>query len=290
MSALLSPAERALLARLALRPRSRLQGLATGALRSGRLGQGLLFAEHRPYVPGDDPRYVDWHAAARLGEPLVKLFEREDDLELVLLVDRSASMHGRKALQARRLAAALGTLAIQEQGRVRLAWLPALGGPRPLSCAGRTGQQVLLEALERAPEGGAAQWPRLARALGAGGLRRSLVVLLSDFHDGAEVLPALRRLRAAGHEVLALHVVDGADVDLPLGTAVEAVDAESGARVEVDVTPALLEALREGWQRRQRAVARACRQAGLAHARVPASEPLAQALAHLGLAGLLGRA
>ncbi|MFM8979050.1 MAG: DUF58 domain-containing protein [Planctomycetia bacterium] len=290
MSSLLSPEERALLARLSLRPRRRLQGLAAGALRSGRLGQGLLFAEHRPYVPGDDPRYVDWHAAARLGEPLVKLFEREDDLELVLLVDRSPSMRGRKALQARRLAAALGTLALQEQGRVRLAWLPALGSARPALHAGRGAPASLQEALERAPEGGAAGWSALRQPLAAGGLRRSLVVLLSDFHDGAEALPVLRRLRASGHEVLALHVVDGADVDLPLGTAVEAVDAESGARVEVDVTPALLEALREGWQRRQRGLARDCRQAGVELVRVPAAAPLAQVLSALGLCGLLGRA
>lgn len=290
MSTLLSPAERALLGRLSLRPRRRLLGTAAGALRSGRTGPGLLFAGHRPYVAGDDPRYVDWHAAARLGEPLVKLFEREDDLELVLWVDRSPSMRGRKALQARRVAAALGALALQEQGRVRLGWLPALEGAALRVHAGPAALAGLLAALEQVPEGGPAGWGASGRAALPGSARRSLVAVLSDFHDGAAVLPALRRLRAAGHEVLALPVLDGADVDLPLGSAVEAVDAETGERVEVDVTPALLEALREGWRRRQRAVARACRQAGLAHAPVAATASLVEVLGQLGLCGHLGRA
>jgi len=290
MSRLLSADDLALLGRMVLRPRRRLLGAAAGELRSGRVGHGLLFAGHRPYVAGDDPRYVDWHAAARLGEPLVKLFEREDDLELVLLVDRSASMDGRKAQQARRVAAALGWLALAEQGRVRLAWLPPVGGPRPSLHAGRAARASLLEALEQAPGGGAAGWAALQRQPPGSGLRRSLVAVLSDFHDGAAVLPGLARLRAAGHEVLALQMVDRADVDLPLGRSVEAVDAETGERVEIDVTPGLLEALAEGWQRRQRALARACRHAGAAHALVPAGARLGAVLATLGLCRPVARA
>lgn len=53
---------------------------------------GGLFREHRRYVPGDDPRRVDWHALARTGELFVKVYETERARTLPVLVDLSASL------------------------------------------------------------------------------------------------------------------------------------------------------------------------------------------------------
>ncbi len=293
MSGLLTFEERARLARLALRPRRRLPSDAPGGWRTGRIGHGVLFADHRPYALGDDPRYVDWHVAARLGDLVVKRFESEEDLDLVLCVDRSLSMQGPKALMARRLAAALGHLALDHLDRVRLSWWPALPRARSAPQRGPGALVALLEALERTPEEGAARAGDATAEL-LDGRRRALVAVISDFHSGADVgqepLAALRRLSARGHEVLALHVLDAQDVELPPGAAVRAVDAESGLTLDLDVTPELQQTLRTGWRRRTEAFARACTSAGIAHVRVEAGGTLWDALRGLLSTGRIGRA
>lgn len=289
MSELLSPKDRARLARMALRPRRRLSTQAPGSWRTGRLGHGLLFAEHRPYVAGDDPRYVDWHVAARLGELAVKLFESEEDLDLVLLVDRSASMGGRKSLLARRLAAALGHLALDHQDRVRLDWLPPVPDRAPPPARGPGALTRLLGALGEVPDAGAARLARDAARWLQGRERKALIVVLSDFHDAGDPLRALRRLRALGHDVLAVHVEDATDVELPPGSAVRAEDAETGEVVDLDVTPEVQRLLTLGWRRRQVAFARACVQSGVGHVAVDAQGTLWDALQRLILGGHVGR-
>src|SRR5205085_5133583 len=50
------------------------------------------FAEHRPYLPGDDLRYLDWKIAARADKWLVKQFEEETNLRANIVLDVSRSM------------------------------------------------------------------------------------------------------------------------------------------------------------------------------------------------------
>ena len=54
-------------------------------------GRGIAFAEVRPYVPGDDVRFIDWNVTARMNEPYVKLFTEEREMTVMLVVDMSAS-------------------------------------------------------------------------------------------------------------------------------------------------------------------------------------------------------
>lgn len=286
---LLTPEERARLARLALRPRRRLAGDRAGERSSGRVGQGALFQDHRPYTPGDDPRYVDWHVAARLGDLVVKRFEAEENLDLLLAVDRSLSMQGAKGWAARRLAAALGHLALDHLDRVLLAWLPG-DGSRPLAAftgPGAVGQ--LLAELARVPEAGRtdlrADLERLARRQ----RRRALAFVVSDFFDPHDPPAGLRRLRALGHEVVALHVLDPADAALPAGAALRAVDAETGQVVEMDVTPELQARVQQAWRRRAEALARWCAAHDVAHVRVDVGRPLWDALRSMLARGLAGR-
>ena len=67
-------------------------GLFTGLHKSRRRGGGLVFAEHRAYRPGDDPRTIDWRAFARSDHHRVKHFEHEAQLRAVLALDVSGSM------------------------------------------------------------------------------------------------------------------------------------------------------------------------------------------------------
>ncbi|GAF89863.1 unnamed protein product, partial [marine sediment metagenome] len=50
------------------------------------------FQDHRPYVPGDDPRYINWQAYARTGEYSMKLYREEVRPLVDIVLDGSSSM------------------------------------------------------------------------------------------------------------------------------------------------------------------------------------------------------
>jgi len=63
----------------------------SGEYHSAFKGRGMAFSEVREYTPGDDVRTIDWNVTARFNSPYVKVFEEERELNVVLLVDVSAS-------------------------------------------------------------------------------------------------------------------------------------------------------------------------------------------------------
>lgn len=256
---LLAPEELRRLERLRARRRRSVRGGAQGEWQSRRHGASGLFADHRAYVPGDDLRYVDWSVFGRLGDLVVKRFEAEENVDLVLCVDRSLSMAGTKARAARRLAAALGYLALVHMDHVRLAWLPAPEGGAALSDYGaRARAPAFLEDLAETTDGGATDHARdLGRVLGAV-RRRGLAVLVSDFFDPAGAIRGLARLRAHRLQVAALHLLDPADAEVPVEGSILAVDRETGEHLALDVTPALAAEVRRAWEGRRHGVERWC--------------------------------
>lgn len=56
------------------------------------IGTSIDFQDHRPYLPGDDPRYIDWLAYARSGQYTMKLYREEVSPGVDLVLDGSASM------------------------------------------------------------------------------------------------------------------------------------------------------------------------------------------------------
>jgi uncharacterized protein (DUF58 family) len=73
--------------------RKRVDDLMSGQYRSHFKGHGVQFSEHRLYVPGDDIRHIDWKASARSRDPLIKKYEEERELTVLLVVDVSASKY-----------------------------------------------------------------------------------------------------------------------------------------------------------------------------------------------------
>ncbi len=118
---------------------------------------GGPFKEHRRYVPGDEPRRVDWHAYARTGELFVKVFEADRGKVLPLLVDLSSSMEfgsPPRWISALRAAAGLVYAGLALAERVDL--VLSFGGPRTASLSLRGGGQLLegWAFLEKARPGG----------------------------------------------------------------------------------------------------------------------------------------
>src|SRR4030042_462879 len=92
LTELLDPKFMARLDALDVLSRKILQGKLQGERRSKRRGQSVEFADHRPYVAGDDLRFVDWNVYGRLEQLFLKLFLEEQDLTVHIVADASASM------------------------------------------------------------------------------------------------------------------------------------------------------------------------------------------------------
>lgn len=80
------------LGRVELTARRAVEGTLTGRHKSPFRGFSVEFAEHRPYFPGDDLRYLDWKALAKLDKLFVRQFEQETNMRCYLLLDASGSM------------------------------------------------------------------------------------------------------------------------------------------------------------------------------------------------------
>lgn len=253
---LFDPASLAALGRIEIVARWIVDGFMTGLHRSPRKGFSVEFAEYRAYQPGDDPRYVDWKIAARSDRWVVKQYEEETNLRSTIVLDVSKSMdwsaarmrdfapaaatrpgagapHANgerltKLAYAERLTAALALLLLRQRDAVGLVrfddHVRTSIPPRA-----RTGQwRRVVAALDEPGVGRASSAP--AALLQAARLinRRGLIVLVSDLlMDMPEVETAMRGLRAAGHGVTVLHIMDPAERELPPSGEALFVDPEN---------------------------------------------------------------
>ena len=65
---------------------------AKGEHAATRKGYSLEFSDYRRYQRGDDLRYVDWNIYRRLDRLVLKVFTAEEEMNIYLLIDTSASM------------------------------------------------------------------------------------------------------------------------------------------------------------------------------------------------------
>lgn len=232
----LDPAVLARIDNLQLLAKTVVDGFLHGLHRSPYLGFSLDFAEHRAYQPGDDIRLIDWRLFARTDRHFIKQYEAETNANFVVVLDVSRSMsYGSGSVSkldyARFLAACLAYFSRQQGDRVGLFTFdsriveyvpPSL---RHLD--------VLLHVLDRAVAGSPGSLAPL-RQMGETLNRRGVVVLVSDFYaDPDDVLRAVNDLRFRGHDLVAFHVLDPAELSFPFESASSFKDLESGEEIPV---------------------------------------------------------
>ena len=272
-------ASEAVLRKLELTVRNRLDGLLQGNYVGLVPGPGSEAGESRPYVPGDDVRRMDWPVTARTTTPHVRQTIADRELETWLVVDLTPSMDFGTGLSEKRelvLAAITAVVHLTVRGGNRVGAVvsngremyrvPALGGRnharhlvRRIAASSRvesTGGRdlvAMLESLRRPPR------------------RRGLVAVVSDFLDnqpaGAE--PRWERpLRALSerHQLLGIEVLDPRELELPAAGLVTFVDPESGRQLEVQTNSRTVRENYAGAARAQRErIASALRHAGAGH-------------------------
>ncbi|NKC14808.1 MAG: DUF58 domain-containing protein [Gammaproteobacteria bacterium] len=234
----LDPAVLMRIGNLELAARIVVDGFMSGIHRAAHLGVSTDFAEHRPYTPGDDIRRIDWRVYGRTDRLYLKQFEAQTTVDLILVLDASASMgFGRgdysKLEYAAVAGASLAYLARRQRDRVGFAAFAAhtrvFLPPRAAALAG------LLRHLDDLRAEGAGDFARVLPAIATRLTRRAIVLVMSDFYAPVEeVLAALAAFSARGHDVIAMHVLDAAERTLDVGGTKVLEDMESGARLAVD--------------------------------------------------------
>ena len=206
---------------------------------------GHELAAHKPYVPGDDLRHVDWNALARLDQRVVRTFRAEREAPLHVLLDASASMAvpepDRKLPFAVALTASLAYIALRHGNPVRIAVVGGGSEPARLSPLLRHVQRLpeLHQFLAPVAAGGE---PRLREGLDAY-LRTTRMpgtaIVISDFLVEPTVYQAaLDELRGRQYDIAAIRVIGGEERDATaLPRRVRLRDAESGVEQDVEVTP-----------------------------------------------------
>ncbi len=271
---------------LQLRAKTVVEGFYNGMHRSPYFGFSVEFSEYRPYVKGDDPKHIDWKLFARSDRHYIKRFEDETSRRCYFVVDLSRSMEYAgttytKADYARTIAATLAYFLTHQRDAVGLVtfdaevrdYLPARHRP------GHLHRLMLL--LEQPLGGAATDLPKPLEHLAGLVQKRGLVVLLSDLLAPVDQLArSLGYLRARGHEVLLLRVLDPTELTLELGEAVMLEDYESGRQIYVDPRTAQAQ-YQQRFREHEAAVQDLTVKLGVEFHTLTTDQPLEWALLHL---------
>lgn len=269
---LLSPRLVSRLSHLDVSSRKVFAGKLKGERRSKKKGESVEFADHRPYVSGDDLRRLDWRLYGRLDRLFLKLFLEEEDLALHVVIDASASMdcgEPSKFLFAQRAAMALGYIGLANLNRVTVS---VIGGsmsalspgedqrpepgqaPMPLhvlrNLRGSRRTHDLGRFLLGVEPGGGASFTEAAKRIALARSGKGVMIVVSDFLYKEGYEHGLRYLLGRGYDLFAVQVLSPQEVNPTLGGDLRLKDVEDGDAAEVTISSALLKRYKanlNGW-------------------------------------------
>ena len=221
-----------------------------GKRKSRGLGDGLEFADHRDYAPGDDVRFVDWAYFARMEKLLLRLFHEHSESDVAILLDTSGSMLGERFDQGRRIAAAMGFVAMCGGRRVLLQPFSSDLQTPFRSARDRTKILPVLDFLAKLSPKGQTNLRGCVRDFDMRTKGISTVMLISDFfssvddlHEGLKILNTPRKHR----DVTIFHVFSPNDQAPPLGGNLTLRDSETRVELELHITPQLRATYMKKW-------------------------------------------
>ncbi len=271
---------------LQLRARAVVEGFYTGLHRSPFHGFSVEFSEYRPYVPGDDPRGLDWKLYARSDRFFIKRFEDETNRHVYIVLDRSRSMgfgtldYGKDAY-AETLAATLAYyMALQRDSVGLLTFDESIGDFVP--ARQRPGHfRQLMVALSRPLAGSDTDLDAPLQQLAQLISKRGLVILISDLLAPIDTLRTnLGLLRSRGHEVILLRILDPGELKLSITEVTTVIDMETGRELYVDPATAG-EAYSRNFDAHSSQIREVCDSLGVDLYEMATDRPLADALLHV---------
>ncbi len=195
----------------------RARTIRTGQRALGRIqGLGIEPENFKEYAPGDDLRFLDWNAFARLDELMLRTYRADRQVEVTALVDASASMglpeHDDKLGLALAIGASLAYIGMADNDAVRIGAFAMHRGSMKLEATPfHRRRESYLNFKPFVTSVRAGGETRLGAAVDELLLQRrpaGMVVVISDFLvNELDVEDALKRLVAARHDVKVIQVM-----------------------------------------------------------------------------------
>ncbi|RYG66757.1 DUF58 domain-containing protein [bacterium] len=273
---LLTPVQIKKLDALALHARKAFTGASKGEKRSTKRGSSVEFADFRSYNAGDDIRRIDWNAYARFDKLYLKMFLEEEDLDLTMLIDASASMQfgdPPKLRAASQIAGALGHVGLSNFDRVSAAFFgEKLRSQFPPS-RGKGASGQLMRFLDNQEATGKADFSFVCKRAALQAKRSGLAVVISDFlfADGYEA--GLKTLAARGFETTVIQLLSREELEPSLTGDFKLVDVEDGSIREVSISNSLLRAYKKNLDDYTTKLRKFCLRYGMNYVLVPGDMP-----------------
>ncbi|MDX2148916.1 MAG: DUF58 domain-containing protein [Planctomycetota bacterium] len=243
---LLPPALVAKMEALDLASRKIFYGKLIGERRSKKRGQSVEFADHRPYVVGDDLRRIDWNIFGRLDRLFLKLFQEEEDLGLHVVIDASASSGCGTPSKFRFMqeaAMALGYVGLVILNRVAATAMGYADGSVVASLRDLRGKRRvrdLFEFYRQLEPAGGFSFRQAAERIALSRRGKGVMLVFSDFFmkDGYE--DGLRLLTGRGYDLIAVQVLSPQELEPDIAGDLRLKDVEDGDLAEVTISAPLL--------------------------------------------------
>ncbi len=243
LTELLDPDFMSRLDSLDLLSRKILKSKLQGERRSKRRGQSVEFADHRPYVAGDDLRFVDWNIYGRLEQLFLKLFLEEQDLTIHIVIDISASLslgEPAKELFIKKLAAALGYVSLVNNNRLTISSFAEGVKGQLKNMRGRNYIGAMAEFLLTSDCEGPSHFDSSCRQLVAGRTGSGIMIVLSDFLFKEGLDTGLRRLISRQYDLYVIQVLSPEELAPEITGDLKLVDIEDDDTAEITISGALL--------------------------------------------------
>lgn len=298
----LAPETLAQLSPFELRAKMIVEGVMSGSHRSPYQGMAVEFAQHRQYVAGDDLKHLDWKVFGRTDKLYVKQYQQETNLDIILMIDASASMN-------------YGSMTIKknwggtEASRKRHAWTKydhatATATAIAYLCLhqqDRVGVCVYAEEIKTlvGRSSGQGQWRRIINALSTHPVEtgtdivkvteqilgkitnRALFIFISDFFEESEAIrQALARFRHRKNDVVLLQTLDRQEMQFSFTQPSPFEGLEGEGRLRIDPR-ALRKSYLDALEAHNKTVSKVALGFGFDYQRVDTHEPVGPALTHL---------
>lgn len=227
--------------KIEIKTRGLSQNIFAGEYHSAFKGRGMMFSEVREYQYGDDIRDIDWNVTARHNKPFVKVFEEERELNVMLLVDFSASgLFGALGEEKRdKIAEIAATIAFSaSQNNDKIGAIFFTDKIEKFITPGKGMKQILLiirELIDFKPEGTRTDIANAVKYFANASKKRSTAFLISDFIDNTDYKQALQIARNR-HDLMAIQVYDKRDAQMSDLGLVRFADLETGRTRWIDTS------------------------------------------------------
>ncbi len=220
--------------------RNLVEDIFSGEYHSLFKGQGLEFSEVRAYQEGDSFKQIDWNVTARMGHPYIKKFVETRELNVLFLIDSSAStLFGtrdyRKTEYITEITAVLSFSALSNNDKVGLLlftdqkekFVPPRKGKK-------NALRILRDILYFEPTNTHTDIKQAIEYIYRMTKKRSIIFIVSDFLDSG--YEDSLKLLSKKHDVIALRVIDPTELALPNIGLIHLKDPETGKYITVNTS------------------------------------------------------